>query len=124
MNCLCSTCRLTLISGGLSATRKLWQKSQWVLVNAVTGQVDSTSPAIQRNIQERLLGVESPWPWNQKNNPGDNVENRGGSAGIGFWGFGSMLAITISWSVNHSILWMILHGILSWLYVIYYAVKR
>jgi len=41
-----------------------------------------------------------------------------------FWGFGSMLAITISRSVNHSILWMILHGILSCLYVIYYAVKR
>ena len=46
------------------------------------------------------------------------------SAGIGFWGFGSMLAITLSWSVNHSILWMTLHGILSWLYVIYYAIKR
>jgi hypothetical protein len=52
------------------------------------------------------------------------MENRGGSAGIGFWGFGSMLAIAISWSVNHSILWMILHGIFSWLYVIYYAIKR
>ena len=30
----------------------------------------------------------------------------------------------LSWSVNHSILWMTLHGILSWLYVIYYAIKR
>ena len=46
------------------------------------------------------------------------------SAGIGFWGFGSMLAITLSWSVNHSILWMILHGIISWIYVIYFAVKH
>ena len=36
--------------------------------------------------------------------------------------FGSALAITISWSTNHSILWAILHGILSWIYVIYYAV--
>jgi hypothetical protein len=52
------------------------------------------------------------------------MNNRGGSAGIGFWGFGSMLAITISWSVKQSILWMMLHGILSWLYVIYYAIKR
>jgi len=34
--------------------------------------------------------------------------------------FGSALAITISWSVNHSILWAIIHGIFSWLYVIYY----
>ena len=29
----------------------------------------------------------------------------GGTAGVGFWGFGSMLAVTLSWSVNHSILW-------------------
>ena len=42
-------------------------------------------------------------------------------AGIGF---GSALAITISWSVNHSIVWAIIHGILSWLYVIYYALTR
>ena len=56
---------------------------------------------------------------------GENgVEDHGSSAGIGFWGFGSMLAITLSWSVNHSILWMILHGVLSWLSVIYYAIKR
>ena len=41
-------------------------------------------------------------------------------AGIGF---GSALAITISWSTNHSILWAILHGFLSWLYVIYYAIR-
>jgi len=37
---------------------------------------------------------------------------------------GSALAIAISWSVNHSILWAIFHGILSWLYVIYYALTR
>ena len=36
---------------------------------------------------------------------------------------GSALAITISWSANKSILWAILHGFLSWLYVIYYAIK-
>jgi hypothetical protein len=38
--------------------------------------------------------------------------------------FGSALAITISWSVHHSILWAIIHGFLSWLYVIWYAVTR
>lgn len=42
-------------------------------------------------------------------------------AGIGF---GSALAITISWSVNHSILWAMIHGMFSWLYVIYYAGTR
>ena len=40
-------------------------------------------------------------------------------AGIGF---GIALAITISWSLNKSILWAILHGLCSWLYVIYYGV--
>lgn len=34
---------------------------------------------------------------------------------------GSTLAMVISWSVNHSILWAIIHGFLSWVYVIYYA---
>ena len=39
-------------------------------------------------------------------------------------GLGSALAITISWSVNHSILWAIIHGLLSWIYVVYYAIVR
>jgi hypothetical protein len=38
-------------------------------------------------------------------------------------GFGSALAITISWSANKSILWAMVHGVLSWIYVIYYAMK-
>lgn len=42
-------------------------------------------------------------------------------AGIGF---GSALAITISWSLHKSILWAIIHGFLSWLYVLYYALTR
>ena len=36
--------------------------------------------------------------------------------------FGTALAIAISWSANKSILWAIFHGLLSWLYVIYYAI--
>lgn len=38
--------------------------------------------------------------------------------------FGSALAIVISWSVNHSILWAIIHGLLSWFYVLYFALTR
>ena len=38
--------------------------------------------------------------------------------------FGSALAIAISWTANHSILWAILHGIFSWFYVVYYAIFR
>ncbi|WP_186725737.1 hypothetical protein [Rummeliibacillus sp. SL167] len=39
-------------------------------------------------------------------------------------GFGSVLAITISWSVHHSVLWAIFQGIFGWLYVIYYVITR
>ena len=38
--------------------------------------------------------------------------------------FGSALAIAISWSQHQSILWAIIHGILSWIYVVYFAVTR
>lgn len=38
--------------------------------------------------------------------------------------FGSALAIAISWSAHQSIVWAIIHGFFSWLYVIYYAVTR
>ena len=38
--------------------------------------------------------------------------------------FGSALAIAISWSVHHSVLWAIIQGFFSWLYVIYYIFTR
>ena len=38
--------------------------------------------------------------------------------------FGSALAIAISWSTHHSILWAVVHGIFSWFYVVYYAITR
>ena len=31
----------------------------------------------------------------------------------------TLIAVVLSWSANHSILWAIVHGMLSWLYVIY-----
>jgi len=45
-----------------------------------------------------------------------------GAAKIGV-GFGTALAITISWTANKSILWVIVHGILGWIYVIYYLIR-
>ena len=39
-------------------------------------------------------------------------------------GLGSAIAIVCSWQRNRSILWAILAGILSWLYVIYFAATR
>lgn len=38
--------------------------------------------------------------------------------------FGSALAIAISWSEHHSILWAIIQGFFSWFYVIYYALTH
>ena len=37
--------------------------------------------------------------------------------------FGSCLAMIISYSAWHSIFWAIFHGLLSWIYVIYYLIK-
>jgi hypothetical protein len=39
-------------------------------------------------------------------------------------GFGSALAIAISWSLHKSLLWAIIHGLFGWFYVIYFAVTR
>jgi hypothetical protein len=36
---------------------------------------------------------------------------------------GCALAMILSYAKWHSITWAILHGILSWIYVIYYACK-
>ena len=39
-------------------------------------------------------------------------------------GFGSALAMTISYANNHSIPWAIIDGVLGWIYVIYFALFR
>lgn len=47
----------------------------------------------------------------------------GGSMENGI-GFGCALAIVISYTAHHSILWAIVHGVFSWLYVIYFALNQ
>lgn len=42
-------------------------------------------------------------------------------AGIGL---GSAIAVAISWSLHKSIVWAAIHGVLSWLYVLYFALTR
>ena len=37
-------------------------------------------------------------------------------------GLGNVIAVSISWSKNKSILFAIIHGIFGWLYVIYTAI--
>jgi hypothetical protein len=39
-------------------------------------------------------------------------------------GLGAALAVAISWTTNQSILWALFHGVLSWFYVIYFAITR
>ena len=52
------------------------------------------------------------------NSVSNNVVSGGGI------GLGSVIAVIASWSRNQSILWAILHGILSWFYVIYFVFTR
>lgn len=42
---------------------------------------------------------------------------------VGILGLGEMIAIVLSYSINHSIAWAILHGMFGWFYVIYFAIK-
>ena len=39
-------------------------------------------------------------------------------------GLGSAIAVVCSWDRNRSILWAIVAGLLSWIYVIYFALTR
>jgi hypothetical protein len=38
--------------------------------------------------------------------------------------FGSALAMSISFNVNKSVAWAIIHGLFSWFYVIYYVLFK
>jgi hypothetical protein len=37
--------------------------------------------------------------------------------------FGTALAMAISFNVNQSVLWAMIHGLLSWIYVIYFVIR-
>ena len=50
---------------------------------------------------------------------------RRGEAGLSLgYAMGMTMAMILSWSRNASILWCMLHGLFSWVYVIYVAVTR
>ena len=52
------------------------------------------------------------------------MTNHGSGAAKAGIGLGSAIAVAISWSLHKSILWAIVHGVLSWFYVMYYAFTR
>jgi hypothetical protein len=49
----------------------------------------------------------------------DNDVKYGCKDGIGL---GVLFAAIISWSLNHSFWWMLLHAFLGWFYVFYWAI--
>ena len=51
-----------------------------------------------------------------------NNTSRDVGRGIGI--MGTTIAIVLSYAANKSILWAIGHGLLGWLYVIYYAIYK
>ena len=40
------------------------------------------------------------------------------------YSLGSIIAVAVSWSLNHSIIWAILHGLFGWFYVVYYLIFK
>lgn len=51
------------------------------------------------------------------------MSNKSSAAGGGIT-LGGLLAVILSWSANHSILWAILHFFCSWFYVIWFGIKH
>lgn len=51
-----------------------------------------------------------------------NIDSQ--TAAQGGLGLGAIIAVVCSWDRNHSILWAIIAGVLSWIYVIYFALTR
>ena len=50
--------------------------------------------------------------------------NRGEAGCLLGYAMGMSLAMILSWSRSASVLWSLLHGVLSWGYVIYFAFTR
>jgi hypothetical protein len=68
------------------------------------------------------------WAWQEGPSQGNEMrieKGKGcGCCGGGIFGsIGAVLAALLSWKVNHSILWALIHAFLSWFYVIYHWLK-
>ncbi len=50
------------------------------------------------------------------------MENFLAFTGISY--LGVALALGLSWRRNHSVLWLLLHGLMGWIYVIYFILSR
>lgn len=56
-----------------------------------------------------------------KDHDDDDEEEESSRSSVGV-GLGSTIAVVVSWTANHSIFWCIVHGVLSWFYLIYYVI--
>jgi len=50
----------------------------------------------------------------------EEKKDGGGGCGCGAFSLGGFIALLMSWSVNHSVVYAFLHGILGWFYVVYW----
>jgi hypothetical protein len=89
---------------GLSEPELAWRRGLGAVGNCIHALVSGLFAVRHIHLQNRMNGAITTI-----------------KAGIGF---GTALAITISWSVNKSILWAIVHGFLSWFYVLYFAIFK
>ncbi|UCF63432.1 MAG: hypothetical protein JSW33_12830 [bacterium] len=53
-----------------------------------------------------------------------NGKGKGGIFAGSSIGFGAVLAIVMSWTANKAFLWALIHGVLGWIYVIYYLIFK
>jgi hypothetical protein len=72
-------------------------------------------PSPLRRAGERRGGQMNGW------DSGYRIRVEGAKYGVSF---GSALAMAISYTTNHSVLWAIIDGLLSWLYVIFFVLFR
>ena len=83
--------------------------------------IRSVEPVEVFDEQGRPLGRAAAQPTTAPQSRSRALVQSSARAGVGM---GSALAIAISWSVHQSIVWAIIHGFLSWIYVVYYALTR
>lgn len=54
----------------------------------------------------------------------ESEHKRGSGAAKASIGFGAALAIVMSWTANHAFIWALIHGVLGWIYVVYYLLFK
>ena len=40
------------------------------------------------------------------------------------WSLGIAVAVSISWTTHKSVIWAIIHGMINWIYIMYYLITN